>query len=196
MDALAFYDYHLPPELIAAEPPAERDLSRMLVVDRRTGSLQHGRVRELPEFLHPGDCLVLNDTRVVPARLFGKRQATGGKWEGLFLEALASGDWRLLGQSGGKLRPGEALIVTPAHDPESAERLTLTPPECDGEGIWTASPSSHELATDLLARFGTVPLPPYIGRKRGFPGDWERYQTTYARRPGAVAAPTAGLHFT
>jgi S-adenosylmethionine:tRNA ribosyltransferase-isomerase len=196
MDELASYEYELPPELIAGEPLPERDRSRMLVVDRSTGTLQHRSVRELPEILRAGDRLVLNDTQVVPARLFGSRTASGGKWEGLFLESLPSGQWRLIGQSGGHLRPGETIAVVPAHSPASEERLTLTLIERDADGVWTANPSSREPAVDLLRRFGTVPLPPYIGRKRGTDSDWRRYQTTYARRPGAVAAPTAGLHFT
>jgi S-adenosylmethionine:tRNA ribosyltransferase-isomerase len=196
MDELASYNYQLPPELIAGEPLAQRDMSRMLVVDRSSGTLQHRHVRDLPEILRPGDRLVLNDTQVVPARLFGSRTASGGKWEGLFLETLSSGQWRLIGQAGGRLRPGEAITVVPAHWPENSERLTLTLIECDADGVWTSIPSSNEPALDLLRRFGTVPLPPYIRRKLGRETDWHRYQTTYARRPGAVAAPTAGLHFT
>jgi len=200
MDELASYDYDLPPELIATEPLPQRDLSRMLVVDRRTGTLQHRHVRDLPEILRPGDRLVLNDTQVVPARLFGLRTATGGKWEGLFLGSLPSGQWRLIGQSGGRLRPGDTITLVPAHGdehgPQRDERLTLNFIERDADGVWTARPSTDEPAIDVLGRFGTVPLPPYIRRKRGTESDWQRYQTTYARRPGAVAAPTAGLHFT
>ena len=200
MDDLASYDYDLPPELIATEPLPQRDSSRMLVVDRRTGAIRHRTVRELPEILRLGDRLVLNDTRVVPARLFGSRTATGGKWEGLFLEALPSGQWRLLGQSGGRLQPADMITLVPAHGtahgPECDERLTLTLIKRDADGVWTARPSTDEPAIDVLGRFGTVPLPPYIRRKRGAESDWQRYQTTYARRPGAVAAPTAGLHFT
>jgi S-adenosylmethionine:tRNA ribosyltransferase-isomerase len=200
MDELASYDYDLPPELIATEPLPQRDSSRMLVVERRTGTLQHRQVRDLPEILRPGDRLVLNDTQVVPARLFGSRTATGGKWEGLFLESLSSGEWRLIGQSGGRLRPGDTIALAPAHGDgrasQSEERLTLTLIERDADGVWMARPSTDEPAIDVLGRFGTVPLPPYIRRKRGTQSDWQRYQTTYARRPGAVAAPTAGLHFT
>ncbi|HXY35604.1 MAG TPA: tRNA preQ1(34) S-adenosylmethionine ribosyltransferase-isomerase QueA [Planctomycetaceae bacterium] len=196
MDDLALYDYELPAELIATEPLPRRDASRMLVVDRRTQRLEHRAIGKLPEFLRPGDRLVLNDTRVVPARLFGFRKATGGKWEGLFLEADPAGHWKLIGHSGGKLHAGETLVITPAHRPESQERLELTLLDCDAEGIWTAAPASDRSAVELLAEFGTVPLPPYIHRKLGADLDWERYQTTYAARPGAVAAPTAGLHFT
>lgn len=217
MDDLASYDYDLPPELIAAEPLPERDCSRLLVVERTSGALTHRSIRDLPGLLRAGDCLVLNDTLVVPARLFGYREATGGKWEGLFLEALATGEWRLIGQSGGKLHKGETIVVVPAHStqatsgvPEGASSfpaavakapnpqhpLRLTFIECDSEGIWTAQPSTDRAAFDVLKQVGTVPLPPYVGRKRGSPIDWQRYQTIYGRRPGAVAAPTAGLHFT
>src|SRR5579862_7222713 len=125
MDDLASYDYELPAELIAPEPLPERDASRMLVVDRAAERLEHRSIRELPEVLRSGDRLVLNDTRVVPARLFGVRKATGGKWEGLFLDVDSAGHWRLIGHSGGKLREGETLVVAPAHRPESTERLEL-----------------------------------------------------------------------
>jgi S-adenosylmethionine:tRNA ribosyltransferase-isomerase len=196
MDDLAAYDYELPAELIATEPLPRRDASRLLVVDRQSQSLEHRSISDLPELLRAGDRLVLNDTRVLPARLFGVRQATGGKWEGLFLDTLPSGQWRLIGHSGGRLNTGEKLLIAPAHQPDSSDRLELTLQTCDAEGTWTAALTSSRPAVELLAQFGTVPLPPYIGRKRGEELDWERYQTTYARRPGAVAAPTAGLHFT
>jgi S-adenosylmethionine:tRNA ribosyltransferase-isomerase len=196
MDDLAAYDYDLPAELIATEPLPRRDASRMLVVDRRTGRLEHRSISDLPEILRPGDRLVLNDTRVVPARLFGVRKATGGKWEGLFLNVDSAGNWRLIGHSGGKLRAGETLAITPAHRPDSSERLELTLLDCDTEGIWTARAPSGQTAVELLEQFGTVPLPPYIHRKLGAESDWERYQTAFAKNPGAVAAPTAGLHFT
>jgi S-adenosylmethionine:tRNA ribosyltransferase-isomerase len=196
MDDLAAYDYELPAELIATEPLPRRDASRLLVVDRRTQSLEHRSISDLPELLRAGDRLILNDTRVLPARLFGIRQGTGGKWEGLFLDMLPSGHWRLIGHSGGRLNAGEKLVIAPAHRPDSADRLELTLLACDAEGTWTAAPASSRAAVELLTQFGTVPLPPYIGRKRGEDLDWERYQTTYARRPGAIAAPTAGLHFT
>ena len=119
MDELASYDYDLPPELIATEPLPQRDSSRMLVVDRQTGTLRHRQVRDLPEILRPGDRLVLERHAGRPRALFGSRTATGGKWEGLFLEALPSGQWRLIGQSGGRLQPGDAITVVPAHGPAS-----------------------------------------------------------------------------
>jgi S-adenosylmethionine:tRNA ribosyltransferase-isomerase len=196
MDDLAAYDYELPAELIATEPLPRRDASRMLVVNRASGRLEHRSIGDLPEILRGGDRLVLNDTRVVPARLFGVRKATGGKWEGLFLDADSAGEWRLIGHSGGRLCEGETLVISPVHRSEAPDRLELTLIQCDEEGIWTATPTSTRSAVELLDRFGTVPLPPYIRRKVGDELDWERYQTAFASRPGAVAAPTAGLHFT
>jgi S-adenosylmethionine:tRNA ribosyltransferase-isomerase len=202
MDELASYDYELPQELIAAEPLPERDRSRMLVIDRATGSLRHSHVCDLPEFLRSGDRLILNDTQVVPARLFGWRVSTGGKWEGLFLDSLPTGQWRLIAHAGGRLRTGDIIKVEPASDSNNPSRpmngptITLTLRERDANGVWTVDPSTSEPAFDVLRQFGTVPLPPYIRRKCGTESDRERYQTTYARRPGAVAAPTAGLHFT
>jgi S-adenosylmethionine:tRNA ribosyltransferase-isomerase len=220
------YDYELPPGLIAAHPPAERDAGRLLVVERRSGRLAHRMIRDLPELLRPGDCLVLNDTRVLPARLFGRRTATGGKWEGLFLGLAPDGGWRLIGQTRGRLQPGESITLHPANQPTGADpaaahgsgsptaRSAASPPAawddgdsletaftlqlvvCDGDGVWTARPERAADPLDLLNRFGTLPLPHYLERPLATPEDHERYQTTFARHPGAVAAPTAGLHFT
>lgn len=195
-DRLSDYNYDLPEELIAAEPAAVRDASRLLVIDRRDGSLSHHRFRDLPTLLSAKDRLVLNDTRVVPARLFGHRATTGGKWEGLFLGKTDDGHWKLIGQTRGRLNEGETITISPAHSSDSDQRLELTLVQRDAEGVWTAMPSSSADYTELLAAFGTVPLPPYIRRKLADEDDWERYQTTYARNPGAVAAPTAGLHVT
>ena len=194
-DDLNQYDYELPDALIARQPLERRDASRLLLVDRASGTIEHRRIGELPEILSAGDCLVLNDTQVLPARLLGKRASTGGKWEGLFLRTRADGGWALIGQTRGKLQPGEQISITPAHGGERGElRLTLIERGEDGE--WIARPESEEATLDLLERFGTVPLPPYIQRELATRDDWERYQTSYATRPGAVAAPTAGLHFT
>ena len=196
MDELSNYDYVLPEELIAAEPCKQRDESRLLVVDRDSGELRHATVRDLPELLQAGDCLVLNDTRVIPARLFGRRAATGGKWEGLFLGCSDAGTWRLLGRCRGKPSAGERITIIRAHDDGSGEEFSLTLLAQEPDGIWVAQPEPGADALEVLGRFGTVPLPPYIRRKLATSLDWERYQTTFARRPGAVAAPTAGLHFT
>lgn len=213
LGAISSYDYQLPPELIASHPLAERDASRLLVVDRASGTITHTMFRHLPDYLRTGDLLVRNETRVVPAKLKGERASTGGKWEGLFLGLEASGLWRLIGQTRGKLQPGESLSLAPADQPGSSERLQIVLKEKLSDGEWLAEPRAESLTPSpspggrgepdswaetqsLLERFGTVPLPPYIERLTASPEDRERYQTTYARNPGAVAAPTAGLHFT
>jgi len=186
-----FFDYHLPPELVAQEPCSERDKSRLLVVRRSTQSIEHHIFEDLPELLSPGDLLVLNDTRVVPARLVGRRARTGGRWEGLFLRELPDRSWLILSKSRGKLMPGEEIQVEPG-----PLRLQLL--EKTEQGHWLVRPEVEAASTtfDLLERYGQVPLPPYIRKGQGSPADRERYQTVYARQAGAVAAPTAGFHFT
>lgn len=196
VDRLESYDYNLPAELIAQHPLPSREAARLMVVDRDTGSLSHRIVRELPDLLSPGDCLVFNDTRVVKARLVGEREATGGKWEGLFLRNDDDGTWRLIGQTRGKIRDGETLSIRPADEPDAKRRLRLQLVSRDDDGVWSAKPESDENTFTLLERFGAVPLPPYIERESTDDADVARYQTVYAAEPGAVAAPTAGLHFT
>ncbi|HEY3967134.1 MAG TPA: tRNA preQ1(34) S-adenosylmethionine ribosyltransferase-isomerase QueA [Planctomycetaceae bacterium] len=196
MDELAGYDYVLSDELVARHPPASRDAARLMIVDRAAGTIRHGLIRDLPELLRAGDCLVLNDTRVVPARLLGRRAATGGKWEGLFLDQTSTGSWRLLCQCRGKLQAQEQIEIHPAHDPISNDRLGLRLIEREDDGIWHARPTEPVDVWQALDRFGTVPLPPYMRREHAEDDDFERYQTVYARHRGSVAAPTAGLHFT
>ncbi len=188
-------DYDLPGELIAQVPLPERDASRLLVVDRATGTVRDSAIRRLPEFLRPGDLLVLNDTKVLPAK-FTARRSTGGKVGGLFLTEESPGVWRVLLEGSRRLHTGERLSV----DARNSEPIALTLRERCGAGEWrvVVDPVGH--AEEVLARVGAIPLPPYIGRD---PLDVEtdrldrrRYQTVYARRPGAVAAPTAGLHLT
>jgi S-adenosylmethionine:tRNA ribosyltransferase-isomerase len=133
--------------------------------------------------------LVLNDTRVVPARLIGRRERTGGRWEGLFLKANADGLWELLTQTRGRLVEGETVLVEPG-------LLRLTLASRSPEGHWLVRPEESGTPLELLNRHGRVPLPPYIRKGLEEAGDRERYQTVYARQSGAVAAPTAGLHFT
>ena len=165
----------------------------MLVVDRGRNSLDHVHIRDLPDVLRRGDCLVLNDTRVVPARLVGYRTATGGHWEGLFLEAGPDGLWRLMGKTRGKLVPGETITLVNARGEDDVKlQLGTSLPD----GLWVARPQSGEDTFSLLDRVGRVPLPPYIRRGEMVEADRLRYQTVYAAKPGAVAAPTAGLHFT
>ena len=191
-DQLSAYDYPLPETLIAKEPLPVRDESRLMVLDRRAGTITHRFIRDLPELLRASDCLVLNNSRVLPARLFGIRTATGGKWEGLYLGSAPSGLWRLIGQTRGYLRENESITLTN----ETGETLRLKLIERAGEGVSLFEPSLNESVLEVLQRFGTVPLPPYMDRKQATQADWERYQTTFARHPGSVAAPTAGLHFT
>jgi S-adenosylmethionine:tRNA ribosyltransferase-isomerase len=184
-----WWDYDLPPHLIAQNPPPERDQSRLLVVNRARQALAHHVFADLPQLLGPGDLLVLNDTRVLPARLLGRRARTGGKWEGLFLRQTDDGYWELLCQTRGRLAEGEVIEVDPG--PLRLDLVGRSP-----EGHWLARPSEPGSPAELLERCGQVPLPPYIRKGRAAAGDRERYQTVYARRGGAVAAPTAGLHFT
>jgi len=195
-DELAAYDYKLPDELIARHPPSRREDARLMIVDRAAGTVRHGLIRDLHDLLAVGDCLVLNDTRVVPARLLGCRAKTGGLWEGLFLEQTDSGDWRLMSQCRGKLQPGEKIVIHPAHAPDAADRLEIELGSRDDEGVWQARPVPNMDPWLALDRFGTVPLPPYMRRDLADVNDFERYQTVYARHRGSVAAPTAGLHFT
>jgi S-adenosylmethionine:tRNA ribosyltransferase-isomerase len=162
-------------------------------VDRQRGIITHHCFKDLPDLLAAGDLLVLNNTRVVPARLLGKRAKTGGRWEGLYLGQVADGRWELLCQTRGKLAAGEIIEVDPGP-------LTLALLEKTDVGHWLALPAAAGLqasnAFALLEKHGHVPLPPYIRKGRAGPVDRERYQTVFARKPGAVAAPTAGLHFT
>lgn len=167
-----------------------------MVIRRHDRTIAHHCIVDLPSLLSRGDCLVLNDTRVLPARLFGKRTQTGGRWEGLFLNAPEPGVWRIIGETRGTLTPGETLTIHPAHDNDNTEQLILELLRRDDEGVWLTAPQSDSDAVSLLDRFGTLPLPPYIGRRLASENDRDRYQTTFAREPGAIAAPTAGLHVT
>jgi S-adenosylmethionine:tRNA ribosyltransferase-isomerase len=186
------YDYELPKELIAQHPTPTRVDARLLLVDRARNELHHHHVRDLPELLIPGDCLVLNDTRVVPARLLGRRDLTGGNWEGLFLELAIGGLWRILSKTRGKLEAEETVTLVNAAGHDDV-RLRMGVKQDDGS--WIVRPESSEETFALLERVGRVPLPPYIRKGEMEPSDRTRYQTVYARCPGAVAAPTAGLHF-
>jgi len=195
---LALFDYELPPELIARQPLPGRSDSRLLVVHRDTGRLVHSRFRDLPELLSPGDCLVVNDTRVLPARLFGRRVATGGGWEGLYLGSTSdNGPWQIIGQTRGRLQVGEQIELVSA-DPEKppVEPSFLLLRERDEHGRWLADLHPAEPAETVLERLGTMPLPPYIKRPVADADDRQRYQTIFARFGGSAAAPTAGLHFT
>lgn len=190
------YDFDLPDDLIAQHPVEPRDASRLMVVDRRTGTIAHHRFADLPELLRPGDVLVRNDSRVVPARLIGRRAETKGRWEGLFLDDRGDGTWEVLARTRG--RPASGEIVEVGADPGLA--LALEGRGAGGSWIVRPRPGKPEdvgaTTLELLERYGLTPLPPYIRRGLGSAHDVERYQTVYSRSPGSVAAPTAGLHFT
>jgi S-adenosylmethionine:tRNA ribosyltransferase-isomerase len=183
------FEFTVPPRLIAQEPIEPRDHARLLVVGRRDQGLAHRHFFDLPDLLRPGDLLVLNDTRVLYARLVGRRATTGGQWQGLFLGAGPDGTWELLSQTRGHLRPGETIVIEPG--PLKLKLLSKLP-----DGRWQAEPSVPGPAAQVLDQTGGVPLPPYIRKGVASERDRERYQTIFARKEGAVAAPTAGLHFT
>jgi S-adenosylmethionine:tRNA ribosyltransferase-isomerase len=195
---VADFDFDLPAELIAQQPPAERGLSRMLVMDRATGALRDTAFAEFPSLLEPGDLLVLNETRVIPARLYARRtllrdhEKPTGRIEVLLTEPAGENLWRALVRSGRKIAIGERLLF-PA--PSGAIELEAEVLERGGFGerLLLFAPVADFFA--VLDRIGHVPLPPYI-RRDDADADRERYQTVFAREPGSVAAPTAGLHFT
>jgi S-adenosylmethionine:tRNA ribosyltransferase-isomerase len=194
---LSAFDYHLPEHLIAQEPAGRRDASRLLVIRRQRmgspGGIAHHVFTDLPELLASGDLLVLNNTRVVAARLVGRRGRTGGKWEGLFVRERPDGSWELLVQTRGTLVEGETLLV---ETEGLADDLSLDLIEKTPAGRWLVQPSLPGPAGAVLAQHGQAPIPPYIRKGRANSADQERYQTVFARHEGAVAAPTAGLHFT
>ncbi len=193
MDELQQYDYELPKELIAQQPLPNRSDARLLLVHRRSGELEHAHVRDLGDHLAPGDCLVVNDSRVVPARLIGYRQSTRGRWQGLFLSSDGAGNWLLLAKTRGKVVPGERITLL---DRQAAASVTLRMLAQLEGGVWAARVESAEPTWELLDRVGRVPLPPYIRGGEMMEDDRRWYQTVYADRPGSVAAPTAGLHLT
>lgn len=180
------YDFELPAELIAQEPLAERDASRLMVLRRSTEEIEHRSFRDLPELFEPGDVLGRNVSRVIRARLLGTR-ASGAPGEVLLLNPHADGSWEAMVHPGGKLRPGRKLRVGPDLE---VEILAMTERRTRIVALHSPMP-----ADEAIERYGHVPLPPYITRPDR-ESDAERYQTVYATEPGSVAAPTAGLHFT
>ncbi|MFM8273496.1 MAG: tRNA preQ1(34) S-adenosylmethionine ribosyltransferase-isomerase QueA [Gemmata sp.] len=185
---MPFFDYHLPEHLIAQHPAAERDAARLLVVRRAARAIEHHTFRALPDLLNRGDLVALNDTKVLPARLVGRREGTGGRWESLFLRAAESGLWEVLARTRGHPAVGTAFVT------DTNLRLVLRGRTPDRH--WLMEPGEPGTPPEVLSRHGHVPLPPYIRKGRAEAADRERYQTVYARAAGSVAAPTAGLHFT
>lgn len=187
----ADFDYDLPPELIAQAGIEPRDAARLLVADRHTGTLDHRHVRDLPDLLRPGDLLVANDSRVLPARLFGYRAGLGvsGRVELLLLRRLDDeGLWECLARPARRLRPGGTVMIEPRSPEDRGVCRAVVEAEAPG-GVRHIRFDDEAMA---LAR-GHLPLPPYVTAPQADP---ERYQTVYARDPGSAAAPTAGLHFT
>jgi S-adenosylmethionine:tRNA ribosyltransferase-isomerase len=183
---LSDFDYHLPQGMIAQHPIEPRDGSRMMVL-RRPSGIEHRQFRDFPSFLEPSDVLVLNDTRVIPARLLGRR-STGAQIEVLLIHPLNETTWRCMVNPGRKVRPGDTINFSPELSGEVVSRT-----EGGTRAIRFSFNGNFE---GVLERTGLTPLPPYIKRNSPEEGDRLRYQTVYAEKAGAVAAPTAGLHFT
>ncbi|WP_348262208.1 tRNA preQ1(34) S-adenosylmethionine ribosyltransferase-isomerase QueA [Telmatobacter sp. DSM 110680] len=192
------FDYDLPEELIAQHPPAERGLSRMLVMDRANGTLRDSQVSEFPSLLRQDDLLVLNDTRVIPARLYARRtlrrekEKPTGRIEVMLTEPAGDNRWHALVRPGRKVAIGERLVF-PAPDGASVLEAEVLERGQFGDRLLEFAPVNDFFG--VLDRIGHVPLPPYIHRDDAA-SDRERYQTVFSRDPGSVAAPTAGLHFT
>lgn len=186
-------DYELPTGLVAQEPLKHRADARLMLIDRSNETINHHHIRDLPRILQAGDRLVLNDTKVIPAQLRGLRTSSGGRWQGLFLGANAEGDWKLVCKTRGKLQPMESVTLQD-RDGRDTVKLWLLEQLADGE--WLARPESEQTTLDILQQVGRVPLPPYIRGGSMVDDDVASYQTVFAKSPGAVAAPTAGLHFT
>jgi S-adenosylmethionine:tRNA ribosyltransferase-isomerase len=192
----ADFDFELSPELIAQEPAPQRDQSRLLVLHRQSGGVQHRRFPDLLEYLHSGDLLVLNNSRVIPARLRGMNAHTGGKFEILLLSENETNDWWAMLRPGKRARVGTQLVLLDVHGQPCPVRATVldTNDEGDRRLRFAGTPNIAELLDGL----GEVPLPPYIVRPDAgrMEEDRQRYQTVFAKPAGSVAAPTAGLHFT
>ena len=178
--------YELPQELIAQDPLSDRSSSRLMAVDRNTGAYEHKHFKDIIDYLDPGDCLVLNNTKVIPARLLGKREGTGGHVEVLPLKRINATDWETLVKPGKSCRPGQKLDF--GEGTLKAEVLEVVE---DGNRIVRFS--FDGIFEEILDKLGEMPLPPYITHKLA---DKARYNTVYARYDGSAAAPTAGLHFT
>ena len=187
------YDFELPKELIAQFPLPNREDARLLTVDRTAAAFDHYHVRDLDQLLKPDDCLVLNNTKVLPAKLVGKRTATGGRWEGLFLKADENGYWNMLAKTRGRMDVGETVTV---RDRNGLEHSTLTMMARLDDGSWVMRPDLEGDFESVLNQIGRVPLPNYIRGGAMVDSDLVNYQTLYAKHIGAVAAPTAGLHLT
>lgn len=179
------FDYNLPEELIAQHPADKRDFSRLMVVDRKTGKREDKHFYDIIDYLNEGDLLVMNDTRVIPARLFGHREGKEEKIEVFLLENIEDDKWEVLVRPGKKMKIGTKCIFS--------DELSLDVIDIKEDGNRIVEFFYEGIFQEILDRLGNMPLPPYIKEKLK---DKERYQTVYSKNPGSVAAPTAGLHFT
>ncbi len=180
------FNYDLPKELIAQEPIQKRQMSRLLVLNRETGKVEHKHFMDILEYLNKGDCLVLNDTRVIPARLLGKREDTGGKIEFVLLKKHEDDKWEVILKPGKRAKPGAKFLF--GDGCLKAEILEIL-----DDGMRLVRFEYEGIFEEILDRIGIMPLPPYITKRLN---DKERYQTVYSKCKGSAAAPTAGLHFT
>lgn len=187
MDLHDFY-YDLPEELIAQDPLSDRSSSRLMVLDKNTGAIEHKIFRDITEYLKPGDCLVINDTKVIPARLIGEKEGTGAAIEVLLLKRLEDRQdtWEVLVKPGKKCKVGARIVF-------GGGKLTGEIIDIVEEGNRLIQFSYDGIFEEILDELGQMPLPPYITHKLE---DKNRYQTVYAKHEGSAAAPTAGLHFT
>jgi S-adenosylmethionine:tRNA ribosyltransferase-isomerase len=190
----ADFNFALPPELIAQSPAQRRDGSRLLVLPRKDGRVEHRKFLDLLDFLRAGDVLVLNNSRVIPARLRGANAKSGGKFEMLLLEENSPNDWWAMLRPGKNARAGTQIILRNAKAEPTKIIATVT--EVNAEGHRRLKFSGTPDIRRELDLLGEIPLPPYIQREHQLPEDKERYQTVFAQAAGSVAAPTAGLHFT
>lgn len=180
------FDFNLPEELIAQHPIEKRDMSRLLVLDKKTGELEHRIFKDILEYLNEGDCLVLNDTKVIPARLIGEKEGSGGKIEFVLLKRIEQDDWEVILRPGKKAKPGARFVF--GNGILTAEIIDIL-----DEGNRRVRFFYDGVFEQILDKVGMMPLPPYITEKLE---DKARYQTVYAKYNGSAAAPTAGLHFT
>lgn len=181
------FDYHLPEELIAQQPADKRDFSRLLVVHRDTGEIEHKHFYDVLDYLNPGDCLVMNNSKVLPARLFGTKAETGAKVEFLLIKRLHGDVWESMVKPGKRLKPGDSVIFS--------EDFKADIIDYGDDGTRIVEFKYNGIFMERLEELGKMPLPPYIERESVL-SDKDRYQTVYCKEEGSVAAPTAGLHFT
>lgn len=181
------FDYELPEELIAQQPSAQRDMCRLMVTDRKKGTIEHRHFYDVLEYLNPGDCLVMNNSKVLPARLFGEKEGTGAKVEFLLIRRMEGDTWETMVKPGKRLKPGDWVSFS---DNFRAEIL-----DYGEDGTRIAAFHYDGIFMERLEELGKMPLPPYIQRE-STAEDKDMYQTVYCKEEGSVAAPTAGLHFT